>query len=292
MEFSEFFHFLTILYESIKLLPKNRKLMASIAILSHIPPSILFLLFISSVQSSTNYIRTSQFLLIYVLEIAFFLLFITINHLSTVATILVSATSYSGKNISFEHIFSSIKGTWRRPLLTSFQVSRSSSNVYLFVPWAFLVAIGSPNPITISIAIFVGITFIVLQLYSSVVWALSQVVSIVEEGFQGREAVEKAAQVVEGQRLHGFMLNLFFSLLLSATFVVCWMVLGDKGSFFKNLTIYGLIVLNLTSFVKMLLFMAYTVLYFQCKQQHGEEIEMIGYLHYTKLPTSCQQAGE
>ncbi|KAK4415233.1 hypothetical protein Salat_2630600 [Sesamum alatum] len=254
MKLSEFFRFLIILYESIKLLPKNWKLMASIAILSHIPTSILFLLFSSSFQSSQH------LLLVYVLEIAFLLLFITISHLSTIATILASAASYSDKNLSFENMFSSIKGTWKRPLLTSFQVSRSSSTRYLsfFVPLAILLVITSPNPITISIAFLVGIMFIVLQLYSSVVWALSYVVSIVEEGFQGREAVEKAAEVVEGQRLHGFMLNLFFNLLLSAIFVVCWM---------------------------MLVFMAYTVFYFQCKKQRGEEIDTLGYLQYTKLPT-------
>ncbi|KAI3444110.1 hypothetical protein Pfo_000775 [Paulownia fortunei] len=304
MEFSEVFGFLIILKESIKLLRRNGKFMASIAILSLLLPSILFLFFSHFYQSlmddmNASFMKPSgpdsgsnpsQIMLKYValllaVEIAFLLAYLIISHFSGIATILVSAASYSGNSLSLKDLFSSIKRTWRRPLTTSFRVSRHSSARYLslvVVLAAFLV-IMYPNIITISVAIILGITVVVFQLYSSVVSALSIVVSVVEDRSMV-EALEKAAELVKGQHLHGFMLNLFINLLFLITFLVYWVILDHKGSL--NLTTVGLFFVNIFSTVKMVLFMAYTVLYFQCKKHHGEEIDIHGNLQYTKLPTT------
>lgn len=308
MGFSEVFGFLKILNESIKLLPKNGKFMATIAILSLILPSILVLLFSYSYKSLINDMTNSitqssgpdsgnnpyhyQRMLLYLaaillVEIACLIAYIVISHLSGIATILVSAMSYTDKKLSSEDLFSTIKRKWRKQPTNRFRVSSNPSRyMSVAVMLAVFLAIFYRNPISISIAIVIGISGFVFQLYSSVVWALSHVVSVVEDSCEGKEALEKAEELVKGQRLHGFMMNLFFNLLFLIIFLGCWMILGDKGSL--NLTIYGLFFVNSVSLAKIFGCTAYTVFYFQCKKHHGEEIDVLGNFQYIKLPTATQ----
>ncbi|PIM98943.1 hypothetical protein CDL12_04223 [Handroanthus impetiginosus] len=279
MEFCEVFHFFIILKDSIKLLAKNWKFMASITILSLLLPSILIFLFRYPFQSLLDNITSYRSLwALLAIEIVFLLAYLALSHLSAIATILVSSKSYSGKNLSLQDLFSDIKRTWRCTLSTGFRLKNYS--YFIGVASALLVIL-YPNRFTICIAIFVWIVILVYQLYLSVVWVLSFVVSIVEEGYQGKEALEKAEKLVKGQRLHGFMLNLFFNLLVLISFPAYWITFADKG--FVNTILFFV---NFSSLVRIFVSMAYTVFYFQCKKHHGEEVEILGDFNYTKLPAA------
>ncbi|KAL7138015.1 hypothetical protein ABFS83_10G134400 [Erythranthe nasuta] len=303
-KFSEIFGFLIILKETLKILPKNGKLTALIAILTLTLPSILFSLFIYFSQPLISYATASYteslsivrvlvyWALLLTLEIVFLVIYGTISHLSGIATILVSANSYTiGKNnLATKDLISSIRKIWRNPYTTTFRERRSnhsSSAQYLSVVLAFAIFLAwfIPNFVTISVAILVGIWLSALQLYLSVVWALSTVVSVLEYGGTRAAEVEKAKKLVEGgQRLHGFMLNLFTNVLSLIIFGGFWMFVGDRG-LLQNLKVYGLFFLNLLSLFKIFVVPAYTVYYFQCKKFHGEEI-VIGDFQYSELPTS------
>ncbi|EYU42465.1 hypothetical protein MIMGU_mgv1a018734mg [Erythranthe guttata] len=235
--------------------------------------------------------------LLLALELSFLIIYNIISHLSSTATILVSAFSYTDhKNLTCKDLFSSIKQrTWKKNIPSSRKriflgVSSHSLSRYLsiVVVLAALLVLMYPNFITICSFVVFGIIVIFCQLYSSVIWALSVVVSVVEDR-SSVEAVEKAEKLVKGgQRLHGFMLNVFFNLVaLILSLPIFYFI--DKWS--ENVTVYyyGLFFLNSLSLLKMSALMAYTVFYFRCKKHHGEDEDeeinlIIGDLQYTKLP--------
>ncbi|XP_075489627.1 uncharacterized protein LOC142528459 [Primulina tabacum] len=125
----------------------------------------------------------------------------------------------------------------------------------------------------------------IFVMYFSVAWILAMVVLIVEEGFFGKEALEKGEELAKGHRVHGFLLNIFFSLVVLIPFLGCWWIFGDKVVL--DFPFFELVMVNIFSLVKMLATVEYTVLYFVSKKYHGEEIiqEDFRDLQYTKLPS-------
>ncbi|KAL7138017.1 hypothetical protein ABFS83_10G134600 [Erythranthe nasuta] len=309
MDFSEIFGFLIILKETLKILPKNGKLVAAIAILSLLLPSILFLSFVYFYQSLTAYVFASYtdpeysdsdnhvvkyLALLLAVEIAFLLIFVIISSLSSTTTILVSAYSYTGKKLDPKDLFSSIKRTWKKPFsrrLYSSSSSLSSRFLSIAVVLAIFLVFMYPNFMTICAFVIFGVIVFIFQLYSSVVYVLSVVVSIVEDS-SGVEALGKAEKLVKGgQRLHGFTLNLFFNLVAALVLILPCLYYYIRKLYVNNVMIYyGLFFLNFVCLFNMVVSMAYTVFYFRCKKHHGEEEEEIdisikvGDLQYTKLP--------
>ncbi|GFP84297.1 hypothetical protein PHJA_000573400 [Phtheirospermum japonicum] len=274
MEFSEIFSFLIILKESIQILSKNGKLTA---ILSLVLPSILLLSFthlsqyqladIYTSQSILNYLPASLLLLA---EIALLLVYLAISHASVVAAILVASASYN--SLSSNDLFTSMKRTsWRKTFAASFHFSRTRCLSVILLP-AVLIGLAYPDIFIISTVIIIATVITDFQLYSSssVVWGLSLVVLVLEEVSccSPGEAMERAGDLVKGGRqlLKGCMLNVFISLPCLVVYNLVW------AFKFQNLTVYGMLLINTLSIMKMVLFMAYTVLYFQCKEHHGDEI--------------------
>ncbi|KAL7097351.1 hypothetical protein ACP275_10G139400 [Erythranthe tilingii] len=319
MDLSEIFGFLIILKETLIILPKNGKHVASIAILSHLLPSILFLSFVYFYQSLTANMFTSYtdpeyysdarynpnnddnnnhvlkyMALLLAVELSFLFIFVIISSLSSTATILVSAYSYTGKKLDPKDLFSSIKRTWKKPFSRRlYSSSLSSRFLSIAVVLAVILVFTYPNFITICASVIFGVIVFIFQLYSSVVYVLSVVVSIVEDS-SGVEALGKAEKLVEwGQRLHGFTLNLFVNLAAVLVLILpCFYYYIRKLSVNNVMIYYGLFFLNFVSLFNMVVSMAYTVFYFRCKKHHGEEEEeeeiditiKVGDLQYTKLP--------
>ncbi|CAI9782984.1 unnamed protein product [Fraxinus pennsylvanica] len=324
MDIYEFFGFLVILKESFKLLPKNGKLMALIVVLSLVLYSISFLLLSFSLKSlfldvfviiknsfmpdprsvdpdqspftpdttspltqllgQVDRLR-EDFALLLTVQMAFYIASFIFSIFSTTATVLVSAMSYKNQTISLKDLCSRIVKTCKRVFLTGFYIKLHAIG-YLFL-FLSLVApfLMSANLATILAALLLGILASVYYLYLAVVWNLAIVVSALEENCYGMEALGKAATIVKGKKLHGIMLNTCCNLLFLSVYLGYRRIQGNKGTF--NSAIYGnLIVLIISSLGKILWDMAYTVLYFQCKKSHGEEIELYGSIEYTKLPTT------
>ncbi|KAL8493199.1 hypothetical protein ACS0TY_024424 [Phlomoides rotata] len=299
-ELSPTFGFLIIFKDSFKLIFKNGKFMAPITLLSLLLPSLLLLLLCYVYQTLTNSIYNSStnlqiiagFSLFLVLEITSIMAFGRISIISGIATILVSATSYTDANISSQDLYSRIKTTTRRSKLFGYRNSSSKNRGTVFLAmiiWmlVFCMVIFYPNAITIAIAVVVGISVFGFLIYDSVPTVLSSVVSVVEEKFEGSEALKKAEELIQGQRHHGFMINVFINLLGLIILLGFWLVLrGELWS--VNVMGFGLFLVNFVCLIKIFGCVAYTVLYFRCKKYHGddEEVGGVGNFGYSKLPAS------
>ncbi|KAL2481011.1 hypothetical protein Adt_33977 [Abeliophyllum distichum] len=228
---------------------------------------------------------TDDFALLLALLMAFLLAIFIVSNFSATATVLVSAMSYKDETLSFKDLCSRIVTTWKRALITGFYTKLHALG-YLSLGMALAAPLFmSANLVTISAAIFLGISACVYCLYFPIVWNLAIVASIVDEGC-GMESLGKAASLIKGKRLHGFMLNICFNLLVFIQFLGFGfgMILGDKG--LMNWTIIGLFVMGFFSLGNFFSNVSYTVLYFQCKKSYGGEIESYGSMEYTKLPSS------
>ncbi|XP_031285020.1 uncharacterized protein LOC116143726 [Pistacia vera] len=117
--------------------------------------------------------------------------------------------------------------------------------------------------------------------YLAVAWTLALVVSVLEESY-GIDPSAKAAKIVKGMEMHGFLVNLVMTML---SFIV---LQGFNFLKFKDFAavevIIGLLIWNSHWLVKMFGLMAYTVLYYRCKKTHGDEVELQGDLEYCKIP--------
>ncbi|KAH6835367.1 hypothetical protein C2S53_003218 [Perilla frutescens var. hirtella] len=303
MQFSQVLGFLKIVKESMKLVPKNGKLMASITTFTIVPPSVGLLLLLhfhkfltkkvdkaiseyyfwfesdhidNGFTYTPNQIIAYNLALLLLAAIPFALTCYLISYLSTIAVILVSAASYTGKKSSFKDLLSRIKSTCTR--LNSpayFRSSRTSITRFQYVAVlapafaaAYLVLSYPNNAIALGIVIAVMTSLLIFGHHVSVVEVLSGVISVVEESPEKREAVEKAQVLVVGNRLHGFMLNFIAALpIWIHVMAYNWMLLVDSKWYLNfNIAVHGLIFLNSIAFAKIFVCTAYTVLYFRCKK--------------------------
>lgn len=325
MEFFRSNSFLMVLSESIKLLTRNGRLMAFIAIFSVFLSSSLFLLFSYSLQrlvfdmsanmqksimpdllsfnmsdpnsfssadpssftpktgfnpdQITTLIR-EDLAILFAVQIPLFFVFTVISFFSSISTILVSSISYGAKNLSLKELFSKILKTWKSPLITTLYVSVLAMGYFVIVFIFAAPLIIYPSIATYWVAILLLIIALVFYLHLFVTWGLAVVVSVVEKSCYGLEALERAAKLVKGNKLHGFLLNICFNLVALIIFQGLKMILlGKKG--LVDPTLYGLSVVIVSCLAKIFMVVAYTVLYFQCKVQHGEEIELHGSVKYS-----------
>ncbi|KAL6534743.1 hypothetical protein OROGR_013418 [Orobanche gracilis] len=312
-------NFVSILSESFKVISKNAKLMSLVALFSVVLISSVFVSYFYSLKSLligmfVTYQQsfmpnpdssrmpdsaapgfgldqfTSPFrhlhedlAIVLAVEIAFCLVFFIISFFSSISTILVSAMSYKSKNSSLKELLSIVCRKWTRPLITTFYVSTLVAGYFFIVSMPVTPLLMYRNYITLPVAISIGVIALVFYLYLSVSWALAVVVSVVEDSFYGIEALGKAEALVKGKRLQGFLINLCSNLFVLIVFR-CYKSLlgGDKGLFEYRMS-SGLFVFNFLALVKIFVAVAYTILYFECKELHGEEIELYVDVEYSKV---------
>lgn len=282
MELSEAFRFFKILYESFKLIYKTLKPISSIAAISLIAPSIIILL-CSYIQFLTGgqFLGTWKFL---VAEIIFLLVICILYPFTRVSTILVSATSYTDSPISLQQVFRIFKSTFKMQMKTSSYISRRAFPFAIVIIIFVTVIICKPNVTIVAIAVLIGVAGFIYQLYLSVVSAVAMVVSVIEEDCYATNAVERAKELVEGQQVHGFLMNVFLNLVVLLGLAAYWMAIGNIAH--MNLTILILVLVNLSFLFQIFIMVAYTVFYFECKKHRGEEIESLRlHVQYSKLPT-------
>lgn len=241
----------------------------------------------SSSQDNTFLLHMIMYMaLLLLVEIAFIFVSAAISNFSSVAAILISAASCAGKSISFQDLFSMIAKKWKRPWTIGFRRSRTQPARYsvLIVFLVVVLSVMYPNFLTISISILLVVIAVIFSMYSCVSWVLAMVASVVEDSCDGKEALEKGEKLAKGHRLHGFLLNIFFNLVTLIPFLGCWWIFGDKV--FVDFPLFWLFMVNIFSLVKMLVTVEYTILYFECKKYHGEDIEVFGdNLQYTEVPS-------
>jgi len=130
------------------------------------------------------------------------------------------------------------------------------------------------------IAITLGIFALIFLMYLTVAWDMALVISVIDKSYYGLEALGQAGRLVKGRRVHGFALSLLYTVLMV---IIIWVSPNPKSV--SMMIICGSFAIVLNCLVTMVYFMSYTVLYFQCKKTHDEEIDLDGrnMLEYGKI---------
>lgn len=306
MEFSELFSFLGILIESFKIISKNQKTIAIIAAISILIRSSIFVIHIFSTKQVIENLIGKQIMnlsaslgtpafpnlldemknsaiFILAIEYIFMLISSVVNLLSVGSTILVTAKDYCGKRLSFQDLVPKLANPFMKQVMTLFHVTIFSIGyifcfIVLFFP-PIVLYFDNPEKIkAFSYAIF-GM-FLISVMYLSIVWTLAMVITVVENNCFGMEALGTAARLIKGKKIQGFALNFVFVL---AVLIIQILTRNcGKASVFIQLVV-GIFVISFNFMVLVLIYVSYTVLYFQCKKCHGEEIELGGEMEYSKV---------
>lgn len=224
-----------ILEESVKLLSKNGRFMALIALISAILYSSLFLLFnfsnatlisdmllkqyavlnpSSTVYGSSSFnsataaaavnpfesiFRDARFL--FLINVSFLVAIYIVSFFSSVVTVVVSSTSYNagGKNLSGKELISNVANAGIRPaFITSFYTQLLSTG-YLFV---ISILVGPLLSFLISfrnifsVAVVFGVIASLFLMYLDVEWILALVVSLMEENNYGILGLGRAGVLI------------------------------------------------------------------------------------------------
>lgn len=306
MELHACLGFLGILRESNKMFFQNTKLMFSITILILLLNSSLLLSYIFSikpvvtdlaVQASLLQLTTPGTAEFYKLitavkedvrifagvEWIFILAMYVTSLFSAAATISAAGVTYRGKDKPLKDLILGVLKSWKRPTITWFYVTLLQAG-YGFFLWAslFLFTLMLAGQVSFSAIYWVILILATIFLsYLAVVWTLSLVVSVMEERC-GIDALGKAGQLVKGFEIRGFLLNLLFAVLFSAVIQGSRLIKVEQSEVIRLLIV--LLVSNSVWLLKMFQLMAFTVFYYECKKNSGEETEIEGGLEYTKIP--------
>ncbi|KAI9125502.1 hypothetical protein K1719_002920 [Acacia pycnantha] len=317
MESNSLSSFFTILRESLGIFLKNKRLMPSIALLILLLRSFLLLCNYFSVEPLTQdfIMKQTQLLLAgpgspratdtaaamtsYFREFVglewFFILALSMASLfSSAITILASAVTYAGANLSYRDLLSRVFKSCKRPIITWFYISLFDFG-YVFLVCSLIFPFSlkfSPFPIfhptTFVYVLLIPVS--AFQMYLSVFWKMSLVISVLEEK-SGLEAFGKAWQILEGFKLQGFLLNLLYGAPVLILNILWFMKISANLGTYNNPLLMGLILLTVGCVSKMLVDMWFTVLYHKCKLRHEGEVELHGSLEYTKVVSNETMIG-
>ncbi|CAK9141223.1 unnamed protein product [Ilex paraguariensis] len=302
MEFYEIFSFVGILRESIKLLPKNGKLMVFITTLALLLYTLFFFLNISSIKplifdlveittrggganpvTMMAHIKEDLGILL-VVESIFLFASLVLSLFATTAVIFISALSYCNKTLSIKDLVLKVSKSWTRPFITGlYTILLGMGYLSVLMCTMFMISMFSNNPIASkAIVIVFGILGSILSLPLTTIIILALVISVIEENCYGIEALGKAGKLVNGQRVQCFILNFLF-LAFSWILYLCLSMGENEQLLSTQMILVGLFRMHSLHLVYMLEFIAFTVLYFHCKKSHGEEIEMQWCTEYSKI---------
>ncbi|KAI3771972.1 hypothetical protein L6452_03145 [Arctium lappa] len=316
MEFNKLFGFLGILKKSINIMMKNGRLLAIVTSIYLIIASFFFVWNMSTIKPiifdfSTKALQLgsqdplglpfAQHLasilkdikLFLGIELAFFLSLFLTSLFAQTAIILLIGVSYKNTKISSKDLIVSMPRSSTRLFITSFQVAllRVGYIYFGFIALMVPTIMVSGHKIMSKVILWVLMIFLgSLYLYFSVVWLMSLVISVLEE-CSGIEALGKAGKLVKGKKLEGFSLNLMFNLLAYVFFHV---LLNRSAVIQSELTqaLFRFFLMSCICLIVVFELQAYTVLYFECKKSHGEEIELQGSVEYSKIPNAPLVIGE
>ncbi|KAH7569311.1 hypothetical protein JRO89_XS06G0142500 [Xanthoceras sorbifolium] len=201
------------------------------------------------------------------------------------STIIASAVIHGGKNLSVKELLLSTIRSLKRPFHTWFYTALFGLGYNFFVLANLLSTVLTVQHPVASKALCIVLVVLasVLYAYLAVVWILAFVISVLEEK-SGIEALGKAAELVKGMQLHGFLLNLLYTISGSVLVQGIRLIPLKQSSAFH--VIIGLLVINSHRLVWMFCLMAFTVFYHQCKKTHEEEVELRVSFEYSKIPTT------
>ncbi|KAF3440601.1 hypothetical protein FNV43_RR18885 [Rhamnella rubrinervis] len=293
--------FFGILKESLKIILSWRKVFSQITVTLILPLSFIFLahfqvsqiLFfkilthedtLDHTQSNTPYyaklsdITSSEWIAFWLFKAAYFTVYLILSLLSTSAVVYTVACIYTGKQITYKKVMSVVPKVWKR-LMVTFIWSFAIVLVYNIVAIALLVLwVVFVVPVISTVGIVILVLFLILYfvgiIYIGVVWHLACVVSVLEEGVYGIQAMKKSRALIKGKMGVGVA----FFLMIGVCYVVIELL-------FENLVVLGVVgglairigigILCFLLLFKVILFnlVIQTVIYFVCKSYHHQNID-------------------
>ncbi|XP_058202777.1 uncharacterized protein LOC131317224 [Rhododendron vialii] len=303
----EILGFLGILRECIKVISKNGKLIATLTTITILLNSLLFFTeFYSSKPRISNLLNEETLLCLLKsnitnivdsfkhikkdvqiaigFEFLYFLLCEAVYLFSLVIVILGSAVAYSNRNMSCGDFLSRIPKLCLRTLVTlfHFRLYTAGDIGLLWVLRLSVTILPIDHPLVLIAIIILVILACIFYMYVAVIWDMALVISVIEKSCYGLEAFGKAEGLVKGKRLHGFTLRLLRIIVLEI-FHMSFKVRRNQQSVSTQI-IRGFFGTAFICLVATVYFLSYAVLYFQCKETHGEEVELEESLEYSKIP--------
>ncbi|KAG9456037.1 hypothetical protein H6P81_000545 [Aristolochia fimbriata] len=295
-----------ILKEALVLISRNVKLFSAIALLVFIPSSLLFLVTQLAIKPQASQILAevtessitdtdySRQLLPHLIKSLVFLLseellivalswFLSV--FSMTATIYASAVTYSGNNhLSLRELLASIGRPWKRAAVTYLNVTLLNIGFIILYALALILVTARGSLVFTLLGISILVATFVFHLFMTAVWTLSVAVSVLEEGWYGMRALKKAWDLIRGRRIQAFRLSSLATLAMLP--VIGWQVGNNGGESLLLLILRSVLLDGVSVLLQILVYVAYTVFYHECKTSQGEKVSPEGKPHYSLIPTS------
>ncbi|OVA15747.1 hypothetical protein BVC80_1829g42 [Macleaya cordata] len=282
-----------ILREAFKLPIQNRKISISITLLMLIPFFILVLIHNRVAGSliekfedheqelafTFSSVVTKDTRVLLVLEPVFLLFFSLISLFGMILTVRASAVIYVTKSstVNLQELFLKIRATWKGTTITWLYISILTvayTLIIITVSVVGFVLVDKIGSMATWFFLLLGFLAAVLYLYLAVFWTLGFIISVLEKGFYGMKAIEKARDLMRGRQIQGLVLMLFLVLLTSPISVLFYLNAFDDDLHLMARVFLGFFVTVPYCIAKIFTYMVYTVFYYECKKSHGERVEI------------------
>lgn len=205
--------------------------------------------------------------------------FIVASYLFSLLFILLvvqaSAITYSGKELTLEDLLKRIRGSWKAVLVTKVHFT------FLYIGYTILsvslIAVfmldAEGSVVWIAMSGILGLSARVFYVYLGMVWMVGLVMSVLEDGCWGLEALSRAGEVVKGRRLQGFAIA---TILLVAEGVFTGgygLGIGKSLAQGERVGVTGVIVVIVLQLLKVLSMTVYTVFYCECRVMNHKQGE-------------------
>uniref|UniRef100_A0A5B7BX90 Polyadenylate-binding protein 1-B-binding protein n=1 Tax=Davidia involucrata TaxID=16924 RepID=A0A5B7BX90_DAVIN len=292
----QFLGFFGIFKESFKIISSWRRIFSEITLAIILPLSFIFLAHIEISEllfakilhneyilhrfpegtpkyAKLSDIISSEWTAFWLFKISYFIFFLILSLLSTSAVVYTIACIYTAKEITFKKVMSVVPKVWKRLMVTfiwNFIIVFAYNVVALVLLVLWVILIGPATIGLVILAIFV-ILYLMGFVYTSVVWHLASVVSVLEDVY-GIQAMIKSNALIKGKM--GVAIAIF--LLLTLCFIVIqlvfqWYVVLGKS--FGSRIGFGILCFLLLFMLILFGLVIQTVLYFVCKSYHHENID-------------------
>ncbi|KAF5813144.1 hypothetical protein HanRHA438_Chr03g0105941 [Helianthus annuus] len=189
-----------------------------------------------------------------------------------IATVSSSSEAYTAKVLGPKDIFLKIKKSWKKPIVTSFYMILLTLGIALF----YTLSIGITSILVVnSWAVwFIGaitLSIPACYFYVATLWLVSLIVSVLEDGSNGLEAIGRASELMKGKRLQASLMMVLFAIAYGLIVMMANFLTISNRSMTAELAITIPFRNGFYSLLKLFMFVVYTVSYHEWKTSHEEK---------------------
>ncbi|KAJ4754976.1 transmembrane protein [Rhynchospora pubera] len=298
----------SFLWQALHLPSKNPKLFANVVLIYILSHGLLYISFLLSIAPLTSKLTelaksiptidpsspeftelintikavTKEFL---IFEIIYYVFLFVISCFLSIITYYANSATYLGEMLTLKDVLKKVKSIIKGPLITHLFASLFtlvyfiSLAVIIFAVSSYFKAYNSNISSwfwQIPLILFGSL----LLVYLSIIWSMGVAISVIKPNLYGIGAISHATKLLKGKKMQVFLL--IFALIITSgilhvgNFIIMKFAPGSKAGSWVLGFVYQLL-LQAMNFYTM---MAITVLYYECNQSIGDQIE------YTKLSTA------